>query len=286
MQHCIDSYGNVVTHDYNRIKISVSGSGQKIILLLGRKTSPSSIIELKPLIHFLEDKYTVVTMNYLGSDSSDNYHSMRTLENITSEIHEVMELLGYTNYIVISLAFAGLYSLYYANKYSDEVTAVVGIDSFVAEQRNNKRHEENVKFVQDMWLNFRHSRFIQRIVEKAASQYLKKSKSYIYSKEEIETYSNNAIYMLENMTLLDEYKCPDENFETLNHVSFHDNIPVLFILSSHRSRIIRGWYDLHKKLLRSNNSKIITLKSSKNLHLTHTEKIAKEIDEFICSLKQ
>ena len=285
MQHCIDSYGNVITHDYSRIKISVNGSGQKVILLLGRKTSPSSIIEMKPLIHFLEDKYTVVTLNYLGSDSSDNYHSMRTLENITSEIHEVMELLGYTNYAIAAVAYAGLYSLYYANKYADEVTAVIGIDSFVAEQRNNKKHEKLVKSKQDIWKDFRHSKFVLWIAEKVAAQYLKKAKSYTYSADEINTYSDNAVYMLENMTLLDEYKCPDENFETLDNVLFPAHIPVLFILSSYRSRKIHGWYDLHKMLLQNDRSELITLRGGKDLHLTKSEHLAKRMDEFICSVQ-
>lgn len=285
MKHSVDSFEHIITSNHNRIKISVNGSGKEVILLLSRKTSPAPILEMKPMVYFLKDKYTVVSFDYLGSGSSDNYHSERTLENITNEIHEVMKVLGYTSYTIAAMAYSGLYSLYYAHKYGDEVNAVIGIDAFVAEQKDNEAHEERVKFVNDMWTDYHESRLLQWIVEKTAARYLKKSKSYVYNKKDIEAYAKFASYMLENMTLLERHKCPDENFETLRGECFPATTPVLFILSSHRSRIIRGWYNLHKKLLRSNNSKIITLKSSKNLHLTHTEKITKEIDEFICSLK-
>lgn len=281
MRHCIDSYGNVVTNSYSRIKVSVNGSGKEVILVLGRKTSPSSITEMKPLVHFLEDQYTVVTLDYPGSGSSDNYHSMRTLDNITRELHEVMELLGYTKYTIVSLAYAGLYSLYYANKYADEIRAVVGIDSFVAEQRKNKIREENLRFVNDILTEFHNAAFAQWIAEKAAAQYLKGTKSYTYAQDEIEIYSNTAAYMYRNMTLLDEYKCPDENFKTLDNISYPLHIPVLFILSTRRSRRIKDWYELHKKLSENDSSKIITLKGGKNQHLRHPERLAKEIKDFL-----
>lgn len=279
MRHCIDSYGNVITNSHSRIKVSVNGSGKEVILILGRKTSPSSIIEMKPLVHFLEDKYTVVTLDYPGSGSSDNYHSMRTLDNIVSELHEVMELLGYTKYTVICLAYAGLYGLYYANKYADEVKAVIGIDSFVAELRKNETREEHVRFVNDVLTEFHNSSFAQWIVEKAAAHYLKRAKAYEYTQNEIEIYSSNAAYMYKNMTLLDEYKCPNENFETVESMSFPLHIPVLFILS--KSRRIKNWYDLHKRLSENYDSKIITLKGGKNLHLTQPERLAEEIKAFL-----
>lgn len=281
MKHFIDAYGYVVTYGYNRIKVSVGSPREKVILLLGRKTSPSSIIEMKPLVDCLEECYTVVTLDYLGTGSSDNYHSKRTLENITSEIHEVMELMGYTKYTIAAVAYAGLYALYYSNRYADEVEAVIGIDAFVAEQNNIEGYRENINFTYYMWQDFHKSRFVQWLVKKSAAHYLKKSKSYTHSKIDIEHYSNNAVYMLSNMMLLDEYKCADENFKELEGIHFHKNIPVLFILSSQRIMQIHNWYDLHKKLLPNSNSKIIILKGGKNLHLTQPERLAAEIKFFM-----
>lgn len=281
MRHCMNSYKNVYTSTRSRIKASVSGSGEDVILILGRKTSPSSITEMKPLVHFLAEKYTVVTLDYPGSGSSDNYHSMRTLDNITSELHEVMELLGYTKYTIISLAYAGLYSLYYSNKYPDEIKAVVGIDSFVAEQTKNEIREDILRFVNDTLTEFHDSAFVQWVVEKVSAQFLKCVKSYTYTQDEIEIYSNTAAYMYKNMPLLDEYKCPDENFKTLEDVSFQSHIPVLFILSKRRSRRIKGWYNLHKKLSENSVSKIVTLKGGKNLHLKQPERLAEEIRAFL-----
>ena len=85
--------------------------------------------------------------------------------------------------------------------------------------------------------------------------------------------------MYKNMTLLEEYKCPNENFETVESMLFPLHIPVLFILS--RSRRIKNWYELHKKLSENDSSKIITLKGGKNLHLTQPERLAEEIKAFL-----
>ncbi|MDO5399168.1 MAG: hypothetical protein Q4G33_14720 [bacterium] len=86
------------------------------------------------------------------------------------------------------------------------------------------------------------------------------------------------------MTLLDKYKCPNENFEMLDNKSYPLHIPVLFILSNRRSRGIKGWYDQHKKLSENPGSEIITLKGGKNLHLRQLERLAEEIKNFLPGL--
>lgn len=280
MKHCIDSAERFVTRNYNRIKVSVCGSGTDIILLLGRKTSPSSIIEMKPLISFLEDKYTVVTFDYPGSGQSKNYQSKRTLDNITIEIHDVMNALGYTSYVIAAFTYSGLYSLYYIQKYPNEVKAIIGIDAFVSNQGTDLSLKEKTRFYNDLWRNHHQSKCLSWIVEKAAAIYLKQAKSYTYSDEDIDSYSNSASYMLNNMTTLDEYKCPDENFKVLQNVHFPQNIPIMFILSEHRCKKMRNWYDWHKPLLQNSDGKIIILKGGKNLHLTQPEKLADQIKSF------
>jgi len=237
---------------------------------------------MKPLIHYLEENYTVVTLDYLGTSSSDNYHSKRTLENITGEIHEVMELLGYTYYTIVAVAYAGLYSLYYSNRYTDEVRTIVGIDAFAAEQNNNETYRENVRFTDYVWRDFHKSRIVQWIVEKAAKHYLKRAKTYVYDAKDMESYALSAACMLENIQLLDDYKCDDENFKELENVRFPEHIPVLFILSNHRRRKISGWYDMHCRLPTNSNSKIILSSGGRNLHITQAKYLAEEINAFCC----
>lgn len=124
-----------------------------------------------------------------------------------------------------------------------------------------------------------------KVLRCMAARHLKKSRAYVYNKKDIEAYAKFAVYMLENITLLERHKCRDENFETLRGICFPATVPVLFLLSSYRSRTIRDWYNLHKKLLQSAGSKIIALKGGKRLHLEQSQQLAVEINSFLSSIK-
>ena len=170
----MNNYKLITISHRRRVNVSICGSGKEVILLLARKTSPSPVLEMKPLIYHLQEQFVVVALDYLGSGYSDDYHTKRTLDNLTNEIHEVMLSLGYTKYIIAAQSYAGLYSLYYANKYTDEVKAVVGIDAFVAEQIEDTEKNEMANFYHDMWRDHNKSRILQWSVKKAAAYYLSK----------------------------------------------------------------------------------------------------------------
>lgn len=281
MKHYMSTYEIITTTRHRKINVSVSGSGKEVILLLARKTSPFPVLEMKALTYHLQENFIVVALDYLGSGYSDDYHTERTLDNIASEIHEVMLSLGYTNYAIAAHAYAGLYSLYYANKYADEVKAVIGIDPFVAEQTDDDINSEKSKFCRNMWRDYHKSQLLQWCVSKAATYYLRRADKDIYTSEDIETYSNLARRRIDEMTLLERYDCYKENFENVREVQFPSNIPVLCVLSSYRSKKIQNWYNMHKKLSENDNSKIITLKGGKSLHVKQPERLAEEIKTFL-----
>ena len=268
-----------------RVNVSVCGSGKEVILLLARKTSPFPILEMKPLIHHLQEQFIVVALDYLGSGYSDDYHTERTLDNVTNEIHEVMLSLGYTKYIIAAQSYAGLYSLYYANKYTDEVKAVIGIDAFVPEQVNDTEKSEMEKFYHDMWRDHNKSRILQWGVKKAAAYHLNKAKNQLYTADDIKIYSNLARRRIDEMNLFERYNCNQENFKSLRGVSFQPHISVLFILSSYKCKRVRNWYNIHKNMLPNNSSKIVTINGKKNIYLTHAARISEEIFDFVSRLE-
>ena len=55
----------------------------------------------------------------------------RSTENIVSEIHEALQRLQIERYILMGHSISGLYGLDYVNKYPNEVSAFVGLDSSV-----------------------------------------------------------------------------------------------------------------------------------------------------------
>ena len=79
----------------------------------------------------LAQHFTVVTIEPLGYGLSDETGEERTIENIVKELHECIKKLGYSRYFLLGHSISGVYALYYANCYRDELEGFIGIDTSV-----------------------------------------------------------------------------------------------------------------------------------------------------------
>ena len=106
------------------------GPGKTIVLMSGLGTAAPAL-DFAPLIRELGG-YDVVVVEGFGYGYSDMSPKERTVENITAELHEALSKMHVGGpYVLAGHSIAGLYTLYYANKYRTEVSAVVGIDPTV-----------------------------------------------------------------------------------------------------------------------------------------------------------
>ncbi|WP_308159806.1 alpha/beta hydrolase [Arthrobacter sp. ISL-5] len=100
-------------------------------MLLSGLGTPAPALDFGPLIRELPD-YQVVVVEGFGYGYSDVTPVERTVENITAELHEALTKLNVDRpYILAGHSIAGFYTLDYANRYREEVSAVVGIDPTV-----------------------------------------------------------------------------------------------------------------------------------------------------------
>ncbi|HEX3078608.1 MAG TPA: alpha/beta hydrolase, partial [Lachnospiraceae bacterium] len=128
------AYGQMVEVDDKNMCVDIKGSGEKVIVLLPGFASISPVLEMASLADVLKESYTVITIEPFGYGLSDQTGKERTIENITEELHTVLSKLGYSKYTIMAHSLSGLYSIYYTNKYPNEVEAFVGIDSSVPKQ--------------------------------------------------------------------------------------------------------------------------------------------------------
>lgn len=107
----------------------VKGSGNKTIVMLSGWGTENPIDDFKPLADKLSDKFRVVILEYFGYRKSTVTSEKRTNENIVNEIRAALDKLDIKPpYVLMPHSMSGLYSLYYANKYPDEVEGIIGID--------------------------------------------------------------------------------------------------------------------------------------------------------------
>lgn len=91
-----DPYGDRVRITGGQVNVSVSGDGERTVVLLGGYGTPSPVLDFAPLVDELDDTYTVVVVERFGYGYSDLEVTGRTVENVSAELHETLARAGVT----------------------------------------------------------------------------------------------------------------------------------------------------------------------------------------------
>jgi len=130
-QEKIETYGQSVRVDGKNMNVFIQGEGEEIVVLLPGYGTAAPGIDFQPLVDELSPFYKVVVVEPFGYGLSDLTEKERSSENIVSEVHEALQQLHIERYILMGHSISGLYGLNYVNKYPNEVSAFVGLDSSV-----------------------------------------------------------------------------------------------------------------------------------------------------------
>ena len=125
------------------MKAQVRGSGDKTIVMLSGWGVDSPIDDFYPIYEELIKDYKVVVLEYFGYFGSDVTDEERTNEKMVEEIRTALDKLDIKPpYILMPHSMSGLYSLYYANKYPSEVSAIIGLDMSLPQKQLERWNEE------------------------------------------------------------------------------------------------------------------------------------------------
>lgn len=276
-----DAYGQMVTVNGKKICVDISGEGEQVIVLLPGFNAASPVLEMKGLTSALKENYKVIVVEPLGYGLSDEADTPRTVENISTELHEVLSQLGYKKYILMGYSLSGIYSLYYANQYAEEVAAYVGIDSSVPEQFLIEEREGDL--ISYQCLSKLNKLGIYRLLAQIDSEGVVPTiKDYPFSKEEKALYEALVYRNFLNQTLLDEYQLTEENFMKTMKLKFPQSVPVLYFLATSSCRDNPQWQALHEALLtKDTQSEIVVLEGGHYLHETHGRQLASIVEAWL-----
>jgi pimeloyl-ACP methyl ester carboxylesterase len=126
--------GKMVEVDGKRMHVYFEGNGKEKIILLSGFGTPSPVVDYLPLIKVLSMDFTVAAVEYYGYGWSDRTNKPRTNQNMIEETRRALMKAGILPpYVLVPHSISGLYALYYANTYPDEVEAIIGLDTSVPE---------------------------------------------------------------------------------------------------------------------------------------------------------
>lgn len=282
-----DAYGKAVTVSGKRMVVDISGKKDApVIVLLPGYGSPSPVLEFKPLADRLSKNFLVVTMEPFGYGLSNGTKEERTVKAISEELHECVQKLGVQEYYLMGHSLSGVYALYWANQYPEEIKGYIGLDPSVP-----KMTDENPYPISMIALN-KLSTYIGKVINFVgltrlltagdAKKAIYADLTYPYTREELETFRILTLDYAQNSTVLRELAQMGRNLETVRDMKFPAQIPALEFLSGDNCDTMPGWEQLHKDVIADEGkAEIRILDGGHYVHLDHSKEIAEKVREWV-----
>ncbi|WP_411831636.1 alpha/beta hydrolase [Paenibacillus dokdonensis] len=269
-------YGQHVSVDGKNMNVLIQGNGKETIVLLPGYGTAAPALDFKLLIDELSPYYKVVAVEPFGYGLSDGTEKERTAENIVSEVHEALQQLNINQYMLMGHSIAGIYGIDYVNKYPNEVTAFVGIDSSVSTQPGM-----DAKLPTKMF-GFLKKSGLQRLVVKFGGD--------PYAGLPFDDYTVEQMKMLSNInsnssTMLNEMDHISSNFKGAQGLTFPKDLPLLLLIQANNEGV-KGWIPLHEGQIKDSvHGKVITMDGEHYLHHTKYKEIAEDVRVFMKEAK-
>ncbi|WP_337032407.1 alpha/beta hydrolase [Paenibacillus illinoisensis] len=273
----IESYGQHVSVDGKNMNVLIQGEGKETIVLLPGYGTAAPALDFKLLIDQLSPFYKIVAVEPFGYGLSDETEKERTTANIVSEVHEVLQQLDIKRYMLMGHSIAGIYGIDYVNKYPDEVTAFVGIDSSVATQPSIT----DTPFPIKTFAFLRNTGLLRLMMNISESPY----KGLAFDDQTVEKMkmiSNKNMY---NPTTLNEMDHIYSNFQGARDLTFPKDLPLLLFVQANNEDV-EGWIPLHEGQIKDSvHGEVIPMDGSHYLHHTQFKKIAEDVRSFMNGVK-
>ncbi|MEX5270401.1 alpha/beta fold hydrolase [Kocuria sabuli] len=276
-----DPYGRRVAVDGGAVNVVDDAADGPTVVLLSGLGTPAPALDFAPLVRELEG-YRVVVVEGFGYGYADMTAPERTVENVSQELHAALEAAGVeAPYALAGHSLAGFYILDYVNRYPEEVSAVVGIDTTVPAFAADQDHAPAAEGGGVPWDRLASSTGLVRWVLLAAPD-LALPADTAHTSEEREQIRRMTIWNFTNPAVTDETRRIGDNAQQLEDVGFPADLPVLMLLAQDTVDQSSDWLASHEEQLQGvNDHELVVLDGGHYLHWTRSPEIAASITAFL-----
>lgn len=121
--------GQLVDVNGAKMNVYTEGSGEKTLVFLSGGGTCSPVLDFKSLYSLLSDDYRIVVIEKFGYGFSDVIDTPRDIDSVLETSREALrqaEIEG--PFVLCPHSLSGIESLYWAQKYPYEVSAIIGLD--------------------------------------------------------------------------------------------------------------------------------------------------------------
>ena len=231
-----NAYGKTVEVNGNSMVVDIKGKitkQQSYYCPVGGCASP--IMEFLPLADMLSEDFKVITIEPFGYGLSDRVGTEREISVIVDELHECTQKLGCDRYYLMAHSLSGLYSLYWANTYPQEVAGFIGIDPSVPKQSDEEPLPISMVTLNRLSAYFQKAANVFGITRLCSIGHPEKAvyadTSYPYSEGELEVFRILSMDFAYSGDIMNELNHMEDNLESVRDMKFPESVPVLQFVS-------------------------------------------------------
>lgn len=221
----------------------------------------------------------VVVVESFGYGWSDLTKKERTVENIVKEIRTALKAANIPGpYILMPHSISGIYSMYYANKYPNEVRAVIGIDLTLPKVSNSNAKISDSHAI-PKFISYLAPIGIVRLASYLIPDLFSPSaEEGVYSEENLKVTRAISAWNTYNENIVNETNKIARNIDKTVNMTFPSDMPVL--LFNKEELEVNEDGKTHLNFYQTQIIKKVTLKGDHYLHWTRYKEMSEYVNDF------
>lgn len=267
--------GKIVEVNDHNMSVYTEGEGDKTLVFLSGGGTCSPILDFKSLYSLLSNEYKIAVVEKFGYGFSDVVDEQRDIDTMLSETRMALEKAGIEGpYVLCPHSMSGLEALYWAQKYPEEVEAIIGLDMAVPAYYDEMHISIPITKLGQYGAALGITRWIPGLAESDAI------KAGTLSEEEKEIYRAVFYQRTATVTMIDEVKAVKDNAKTVKENGV-PQVPMLLFISNGSGGTgftEETWRRIPKEYIAGcDNASYIELDCPHYVHDYEYEKISEEI---------
>ncbi|MCR5817149.1 MAG: alpha/beta hydrolase [Ruminococcus sp.] len=267
--------GQMVEVDGHKMCVYTEGEGEHTLVFLSGSGTASPILDFKTLYSKL-DGYRIVVIEKFGYGFSDVVDEERSFDTILRQDRMALEKAGISGKLILCPhSMSGVEALLWAQKYPDEVEAIVGLDMALPRSYDSYEHEATEKFEKFAAVG-REAGVIRFF-------YADSTLPDSLTNEEKELYRAIACKKAVNVNIMYEGRAIPEAVKEIDGQPIPD-IPILMFVSDGKETGLDKWVQIQKDFAKEHGAELIELDCGHYVHNEKADEISGKIKEFTDSL--
>lgn len=271
--------GKMVDVDGHAMHVYTEGEGEQTIVFLSGSGTSAPTLDFKPLWSVLSAKHTIAVVEKAGYGWSDTADVSREIDVILEESRNALRLADIqAPYVLAAHSMSALEAIRWAQKYPEEVEAIIGLDPAVPEVYDVLPIPSSLSMAAAaVFARSGMIRLIPAIVNESAA-----IKAGYLSKEDMATYRSLLYRRTLTSNMIEEAKLVQANAEKVGKSGVPVEVPMYLFISDGIEMNISNW----RVILTNYTSQLergqyMFLDVGHYVHAWEPELIAEEIAEFI-----